>query len=170
MIWFVTQAAIVVIHTPLWVWVLYALLLYLGFQRTRDSILPLWRMLILPVIVVALAIFSAISAGMNAVPAILLGLVIGLAAGWHLERDGATRRLPDGTVRVRGEWWSFTQIVFVLLFRYATSEVSAMDRSLAFDPAWRFSTLFIAIALSALFLGRTAARLRAYFAVARNAA
>ena len=27
----------VITHTPIWVWVLYGLLLFLGIQRTRDS-------------------------------------------------------------------------------------------------------------------------------------
>lgn len=158
----VTTIATVVVHTPLWVWPLYALLLYLGFQRTRDAAIPLWRMLILPLVVTLLAIWSVIGAGLDALPAALLGFVIGSAAGWQLEPGGATRRLPNGTIWQRGEWWSFAQLVLILLFRYITNVIPAMNPALNAEPAWHLGTLFVSVALSALFLGRTAARLRVY--------
>lgn len=156
--------ATIVIHTPIWVWALYSLLLFLGFQRTRDSIVPVWRMLILPIVVTVLAILSFIGAGPGALPAMLPGLVIGGPAGWQFERTGATRRLPDGTLWLRGEWWSFAQIALVLVFRYVTSVVAAMNPVLNANPIWHLGTLFISAALSAVFLGRTAARLRVYLA------
>ena len=108
--------ATVVIHTPIWVWVLYALLLFLGFQRTRDSTVSLLRVLILPLVVTGLAISSFIIAGPNALPGMLLGLAVGGTAGWLLEPQDATRRLADGRVWLRGEWWSLVQIVVVLAF------------------------------------------------------
>lgn len=161
--------ATIVIHTPVWVWPLYALLLFLGFQRTRERTVPLWRELILPLIVALLATVSVIGAGLSGLPTMLLGLVIGSTAGWQLERDGATRRLPEGTLWLRGEWWSFAQIVLVLVFRYVTSIVAALDPALHADLTWHLSTIFISAALSGVFLGRTAARLRVYFAAAPEA-
>lgn len=156
----------VVIHTPIWVWFLYALLLFLGFQRTRDSNVALFRVLTLPFVVTLLAISSFIFAGLGALPFMLLGLLIGGTAGWQLERDGATRRLPDGRIWIRGEWWTFAQIVLVLIFRYTINVVPFIDPALDADPIWHYGTLFISAALSALFLGRTAARLRVYYAAA----
>lgn len=124
---------VIVMHTPFWVWPLYALLLFLGFQRTRDRTVPLWRELILPTVVAGLAVLNIVAAGSGALPSALLGLAIGSAAGWRLERGGATRRLPDGALWLRGEWWSLAQIVLVLVFRYATSVVSAMAPGLNAD-------------------------------------
>lgn len=158
------SVATIIVHTPIWVWPLYALLLYLGFQRTRDSIVPLWRVLILPLVVAFLAMLSIIGAGPGALPVVLVGVAIGSSVGWHLERDGATRRLPGGALWLRGEWWSFAQLVVVLVFRYGTSVVAGMDPSRNADPAWHLTTLFISTVLSALFLGRAAAKLRVYFA------
>lgn len=157
----------VVVHTPLWVWALYALLLLLGLQRTRDSIVPLARMLILPIAVSLLAISTAAAGGLSGLPATLVGLVIGAAAGWQLERDGGTRRLVDGRLWLRGEWWTFGQITFVLVFRYVANVVAIMDPALNADPAWHAAVLFVSATLSAVFLGRTAARLRLYFAPKR---
>jgi hypothetical protein len=54
----------------------------------------------------------------------------------------------------------------VLIFRYATSVAGAMDPVLSANPTWHLTTLGISAALSGLFLGRTAARLRTYFGFA----
>ena len=162
--------AIVVIHTPVWVWVLYGLLLFLGLQRTRDSTVSLVRVLILPLAVTGLAIASLIGAGLSALPVMLFGLGIGSLAGLQLERDGATRRLADGRVWLRGEWVSLVQIVVVLVFRYAMNVVPIFAPMLNADPIWHVASLFISAALSGLFLGRTAAKLKVYFAIPAAAA
>lgn len=161
---FVATVITIVAHTPLWVWPLYCLLLFLGFQRTRDSIVPLWRMLILPIVVSLLAILSVVVAGISALPALLVGLVIGGPAGWRIERDGTTRRLPDGSLWLRGEWVTLVQIVLILVFRYATSVTAGLNPALNGNLTWRLGTVFIATTLSAMFLGRTVARFRVYFA------
>ena len=154
----------IVAHTPLWVWPLYVLLLFMGFQRTRDSVIPLWRMLILPVIVGLLAILALVLAGVSAWPAALLGMVIGGPAGWWIERDGSTRRMADGSLWLRGEWLTLAQIAMVLVFRYATSVTAGFNPALLGNLTWRLGTLLISTILSAMFLGRTTARLRVYFA------
>ena len=74
----------------------------------------------------------------------------------------------DGSIWLRGEWWSLVQIVLVLVFRYATSIVSAMAPALNADVTWHLGTVFTSALLSALFLGRTAARLRVYFSPSRQ--
>jgi hypothetical protein len=165
----VATAILIIAHTPIWVWGLYALLLLLGLQRTRDSTIQVWRMLTLPCIVTFLAVLTFIGAGPSALPVMLIGVVAGSAAGWQLEPQGASRRLADGRLWLRGEWRSFTQIVLVEIFRYVTSVVAAMDPALNADPTWHFTTLFISAALSGVFLGRTAARLRLYVAAAATA-
>ena len=156
---FLTDVGVIVAHTPIWVWPLYTLLLYLGFRRTRESVVPVWRMLILPVVVALLAIASVIGAGASALPAALLGLALGVPAGWRLECDGTARRLPDGTLWLRGEWLSLVQIVLVLVVRYATNAVGAMNPLLHASPIWQLCALFICSALSGIFLGRTGRRL-----------
>jgi hypothetical protein len=158
-----TTVFTIVIHTPIWVLPLYALLLFLGFQRTRDSTVPLYRVLILPLVVALLATLTFIGAGAGGLPAMLTGLALGSAAGWQLEHEGATRRLVDGRVWLRGELWSFSQLVVVLIFRYATSAAGGMDPALNANPVWHLTTLGISAGLSGLFLGRAAARLRVYF-------
>ena len=96
-------------HTPIWVWAIFALVAYIGYQRTRDRIVYLWRLLLFPLIMIAVAVSGMITAGLSVLPAILVGLAIGGVTGWLLERDGATRRLPGGKLWLRGEWWSLSR-------------------------------------------------------------
>src|SRR5689334_3679936 len=97
----------VVTHTPLWVWAIFALVAFLGWQRTRDRTVTLWRMLLFPAVMIIVAATGFAHTGLGAaLPAALLGLSGGGAAGWLMEREGATRRLPDGRLWLRGEWGS----------------------------------------------------------------
>jgi hypothetical protein len=155
---------IVAAHTPIWVWPLYGLLLFLGLQRTRDSSISVLRLLILPLVVAGLAIWSFIGAGVTGFPVMLLGLVAGSTIGWQFEPADATRRLVDGKIWLRGEWLTFAQIAVVLVFRYAVNVMPFAAPTLNANPIWHLSSLFVSAGLSALFLGRTAARLKVYFA------
>jgi hypothetical protein len=155
----------IIVHTPLWVWGLYAALLFLGLQRTRDSSVPLWRMLILPIAVALLAISSVIGTSLEGLAAATVGLLVGSGLGWSLEPKDATRRLPDGKLWQRGEWLTLVQIALTLLVRYVTNVVAAMAPVLGANPIWHVSTLLVTALLSGVFLGRVAAKLRIYLAV-----
>lgn len=157
-----TSVVAVVSHTPSWVWLLYAALLFLGFQRTRDNVLPLWRVLILPAAVAVMTVASAIGAGVGLLPVMALGLLVGGAAGWWLEPVDSARRTPSGMVALRGEWWTLAQIVLVLLARYAISVLSVTHPMLSTDPSWRVLTLLATTALSGVLFGRIAVKIRAY--------
>ena len=150
-------------HTPIWVWALYAVVLFMGYQRTRDRTVAVWRMMAFPVVMIVLALSTMIGAGLGVLPAALVGLAIGGVSGWLLERDGATRRLPGGRLWLRGEWGSLVQIVLIFVFRYAIAVIAAVNPMLATDPTWHIATVFVSTLLTALILGRTAARLRIYF-------
>jgi hypothetical protein len=146
-------------HTPLWVWPLYAVLLLLGLQRSRDSIVPLWRFLILPIIVAQLAVLGFALSGQGTFPSLLAGLALGGPLGWWIEPEGSTRRLRTGALWLRGEWMTLGQIGLVVVFRYTTSALAGMNPELHGNLNWRLGTIFVATALSATFLGRTANRL-----------
>jgi len=153
----------VVTHTPLWVWALFAFVLFMGWQRTRDRIVPLWRLLVLPGLLLVLTVSGWIGAGLDSLPAILVGFAAGGAGGWLLVHDGSARRLEGNRLWLRGDWWSFLQILFILGFRYAATVAGIVNPAFAADPVWHPLTLLISSALTGLFLGRLAARLRVFF-------
>lgn len=126
-------------HTPLWVWALYAFVLVMAWQRTKDRIVPLWRLLVLPLALLAFTISGWIGAGLGSLPAIIVGFVAGGTGGWLLVREGSARRLEGNRLWLRGDWWSFVQIVFILGFRYATTVVGIVNPALAADQSCRRS-------------------------------
>lgn len=157
-------------HTPLYVWAIFALVIFLGFQRTRDRTVQLWRLLLLPLVMIALTVSGMVGAGLSVLPAILAGIAVGGVSGWLLERDGATRRLPDGRLWLRGEWWSLVQVVLIFVVKYSLAVTGAMAPALVADPAVHLVAVFASSLLSAMIAGRTLARLRVYFTSAPAAA
>lgn len=157
-------------HTPLWVWALFAFVLYMSWQRTKDRIVPLWRLLLLPAVLMVLNITGWMTDGLGSLPAIALGFVAGGTLGWLLVREGSARRVKGNKLWLRGDWWSFIQIVFILGFRYATTVAGIINPAFAADPVWHPLTLLVSSALTGLFLGRLGARLRVFFTSAPVAA
>ena len=153
----------VLTHTPPWVWALFAFVLFMGWQRTRDRIVPLWRLLVLPAILLVVTASGWIGAGLDGLPTILAGFAAGGTAGWLLVRGGSAKRLEGNRLWLRGDWWSFLQVVFILGFRYATTIVGIVDPTLAADTSWHTLVLALSSAFTGLFLGRLGARLRVYF-------
>jgi hypothetical protein len=153
----------VLTHTPIWVWAIFALVAFMGYQRTRDRIVQLWRLLLFPLVMIVLAVSGMVNAGLSILPAIVVGVVVGGVSGWLLERDGATRRLPGGKLWLRGEWWSLVQVLLIFVFKYTTAVVGAVNPALGGDPTFHLATALVSSLLSAMTLGRTLARLRVYF-------
>jgi len=150
-------------HTPLYVWAIFALVAFLGYQRTKDRTVQLWRLLLLPLIMVVLSASGMVGAGASVLPAILAGVAVGGVSGWLLERKGATRRLPGGRVWLRGEWWSFVQVLLIFVVHYSLAVVTAVNPVFAADPTVHLVTMFVSSLLSAMISGRLLARLRVYF-------
>ena len=157
-------------HTRLYVWVFFALIAFLGYQRTKDRTVPLWRLLLLPVIMVVLSVSGMIGAGAAVLPAILAGIAVGGVSGWRLEREGATRRLPGGRVWLRGEWWSLVQVLLIFVVHYSLAVTGAINPTLVADPTVHLVPTFVSSLLSAMISGRLLARLRVYFTSAPAAA
>jgi hypothetical protein len=91
-------------------------------------------------------------------------LALGAFGGLRFERADSARRIDGGRLWLRGEWRTLTQIVVVLVLRYVTNVVDVVYPALDANPVWHVGTLAALSALAGLFLGRTAVRLRLYFA------
>jgi hypothetical protein len=115
-------------HTPVWVWPLLALLIFIGIIALKPRSMPLPRLLILPAIFLGLSIFSLLSSGLPLLQAIaiwLAGLVLGgllgrlfaprlSAAGGGVVIDRAARRIA-----VPGSAVPLVLILVIFIGRYA---------------------------------------------------
>lgn len=151
-------------HTPIYVWVLLAALLALGFSQTWDRQVAPPRLLLLPLVLLGLGLWSMAP---NFVAMPLAALAWGLAlAGCVALRAGrpvraGTRWLPEQQrLHLPGSWLPLLMIVAIFVLRY-TSTVA-----LVLNPQWRGAPevlLPLALvygSLSGLFLGRALALLK----------
>jgi len=155
---------IILSHTPVWVWGLLAALMALGFSQTRQRRLAPWRLLMLPLVLLGLGLWS-MAPGFMALPLSALVWLAALGAGASLlagrPAQAGTEWLPaDQRLLLPGSWMPLLLISGIFSLRYAANVGMAMN------PGWRSAPeLLLPLALlygafSGLFLGRALALLK----------
>ena len=128
----------IVRNTPLWVWPLMALVVWLGVLGLRTRTLPLWRLAVLPAVGLAR---SFVGLGQAAQPALALVawlavLAVALPLGDLLGRRRTVRRLDDGRLEIAGGWFMLVFGISIFAVRYALGVVFGMAPALRADSAW----------------------------------
>lgn len=146
----------VVAGTPFWVWLLLAGLILLGILRSRDRVVPRWRLYTLPISILLLTLTSLVRSSETSLVAgaMALGLAPGLAAGFLVSRTDEIRFVA-GKAAVGGEWLSLVLLLCVFALQYANGLVSAMMPQLAADTAWIVLHAAASAFLSGLVIGRS---------------
>ncbi|WP_225781782.1 DUF6622 family protein [Xenophilus sp. Marseille-Q4582] len=151
----------ILLHTPAWVYALFAALLWLGGRQLRDQTAPLWRVVLMPVAMVALAVYGVVAAfgqspaglgalaGWAVAAALLAALVLRRPLPAGTRYDAATRRLHQA-----GSWVPLALILAIFLTKYTVAVALVMQPELA-----RQSLLAVAVStlygvFSGLFVGR----------------
>lgn len=148
----------ILIHTPLWVWALFAALLLLGLWQRRERRVPRAQLLALPLALLALGLWS-MAPGFVTQPVagvLWLGAIAAATAlGLRLPRPAAARWLADeARLFLPGSWVPLLLIVAIFSLRYAAGVGHGLH------PEWRnLATVQLPLALvfgalSGLFLGR----------------
>jgi hypothetical protein len=145
-------------RTPIWVFVLFAVLLSYGLVQMRTRRLGRIRVVLLPVIMMSLSIFGVAGAfGFNALPFMSWFAGVGLAVAArirHRPRWQATHEAATDSFIVPGSWIPLALMMAIFLARYVITV------SLALDPALARSSLLIGGAsllygaMSGVFLSR----------------
>jgi hypothetical protein len=150
-------------HTPFWVWIILAGLIYLGLQRTKTRELSVPRIIIPAAFFVSLAVIRLIL-GRFAEPAIL-GTVAGLVAAFGLlmvvKPGRQARRTAPGRLLIEGEWFSLGLILVIFSVNYGIAVVSAIDPVLAASDNLRFLYGFVNATSAGFMMGRAIAYLNA---------
>ncbi len=106
----------IVAHTPLWVWPLFAALLWLGIRAGQTRIVGYWQLWILPAAIFAVSFTSilAMEPGTSSVASWIFGIAAGCGLGWSFHRDETLRvDREHGLLRVRSEWKTLILILIV---------------------------------------------------------
>ena len=152
--------------TPLWVWALLGLLLFLGIRALRTTTAPLWRLAILPTVFFIwglYGLFTLHSLTLQRLFPWAVALAVGIVAG--LMVAGLSKIRADKTrhaVQIPGS--SLTLVVSLLIFatKYAFGVLHAMRPDL-FAKAWLWlPELAVSGVLTGMFIGRFAGLWRQY--------
>lgn len=128
----------IVRNTPLWVWPLMVLVVWLGILGLRSRTLPLWRLAALPAVGLVL---SFVGLGQAAQPALALvawlaALAVALPLGFLLGRRRTVRHLDDGRLEIAGGWFMLVFGLSIFAARYALGVIFGMAPALRADPLW----------------------------------
>ena len=150
----------ILVHTPRWVFAVFALLLALGLSQLAGRRVSLRGVSVLPLVMAAWSLWGTLSAFAQQ-PWVLLAWLAALVA------TGTTvlaRPLPAGTAydpasrrfALPGSAWPLVLMMGIFCTKFAAGVAFAQQPALALDAGfgWAVSALFGA--LSGIFLGRAA--------------
>jgi hypothetical protein len=153
----------ILIHTPIWVFPLFAYLVWLGIKAMRPRTVTIWRSLIVPAVFIIWGLSRLVSRQQDvmwplvswlAAAAVLL--VVGLLTARPFELDHTT-----GEIKRPGSWVPLIRNVTVFALQYTVAVIAAVGPHDATTAA--IAGRLISGGTTGYFLGRTIALLRQYW-------
>lgn len=128
----------ILIHTPIWVWALLAMVLWLGWRDLRVCTIRPVRLAILPTIGTTMSLFSIVTSAqpLLSVPAWVLATAAGVPLGMLIARRRRLAVTPDQRLWLAGSWFSMLFGLAIFAVRYVMGVEAALHPGLARDPAW----------------------------------
>lgn len=116
------EVAAAVAHTPVWVWPVFVVVLFLGARNLWPRERPIGQMFILPAVLLILAAVNLTAGRADltlVIPAFVASFAIGIGVGWNLVPRDVVALRDRGTVRVPGSVAPLLVVIAVLILRYA---------------------------------------------------
>lgn len=148
------------LHTPLWVWVVFLVLTILGIKHSRDHATSPGRLLTLSLLMMGLALYSTASTfGMAWLPFILLvaGFVIAVVLAKHTLPSPQIRRLSSGEYQLAGSWLPYGVMMTIFVIKYLLGMLHAQHSTLLNTSAFVGVTCLLLGMLSGIFMARNIA-------------
>jgi hypothetical protein len=148
-------------HTPLWVFPLFAYLIWLGIKAMRPRTVTIWRSLIVPAVFIVWGLSRLLSSRDFAAPlAAWLGAAAALLVGDFLTAKPLELDHTTGEIKRPGSVVPLIRNVTVFALQYSVAVISAVDPH---DATVAIVGRAISGGTTGYFLGRTIALLRQYF-------
>jgi hypothetical protein len=129
----------IIVHTPLWVWPLMLLVLWLGWRGLQPSVTPPARLVILPLVGLVTSVVGLAQSPQpgSALAGWASGLLLALPVGWAIGTRRAVRLRPeDGRLEVAGGWFSLGFGISIFAVRYALGVLFGVMPGLREEPLW----------------------------------
>jgi uncharacterized membrane protein len=133
-----TEITTAIAHTPIWVWPLFVLILYLGARNLKERERTPISLIVLPLVMLGFALVNLVMNSADktlAIPAFIFSFIIGNAIGWNLVPKSLAADRERGTVRVPGSVAPLLVVVAIVLLRYAIGYTYGRWPEMRTDPA-----------------------------------
>jgi hypothetical protein len=145
-------------RTPGWAFVLFFVLLAVGYLQSKGQVVKRGRVAVLPVAMIVLSLYGVMSAFGNSSVALVSWTAGAGIAGWVGVLLGIPRGVrysrAAGAFSVPGSWLPLALMMAIYFTRYATAVVLARQLPVAGEPAFVGSVGLCYGACSGLFLAR----------------
>ncbi len=145
--------------TPVWVWVLFAGLVYLGWKQSRDRDVPKKRVLLVPIIMVLLSLHGAMSSFSSGSEPVLFwgaGLVCTLLlCKLIFPFQSASYDTVNNTFHIAGSWVPLLIIMGIFITKYTVGVMTAMHNPVLEQPEAIASLSFLYGVFSGFFIARS---------------
>ena len=154
----------ILIHTPVYVWVILAVLVWRGSAALREREMTVRSLFIVPAIMLALSLQDVVMKfGPDAAP-LAAWAAAAAATALLVWKSGADRIVPGaapGSVRVRGSWAPLAMMMAVFFTKYAASVLLAILPHARQDALFVTGVCLLFGVFNGAFLGRLARDLAA---------
>lgn len=150
----------IIIHTPIWVWALLALLLWLGLKQSLPGRFSLLRITLLPLALTGLSLFGAVST-FGSTPAVMLTWLAAaiVLATWVLQiplPDATRYDTRTRTFQVPGSWVPLALMMGIFANKYGVGVSLALHPQLAHEAVFTLGFSALYGAFSGVFAARAA--------------
>jgi len=154
-------------HTPWWVYVLFIYLVSRGLKAMKPGEVSLQKLAIIPVLFTLWSLRDLVriyGVTTQSVSIWLVGILVGIAAGWLLVRNAAIRVDPaSGVIHHPADYTLLPLIVFTFAVKYTFGVISATSPDLLQQPAYMLADLGLSGLFSGMFIGKFAVYAGRYF-------
>ncbi len=144
--------------TPLWVYALFAFLVFRGIKAMRPGVGPLWRLAIIPAVFAAWGLHdlaTQIGFGPETLGGWGAALVTGGAFGWLLTRHTSVAADKErGWIGLPGSAMTLVVILAIFAVNYTLGVVAAMSPDAMATPAFRIVDIAISGLGTGIFAGK----------------
>jgi hypothetical protein len=150
-------------HTPAWVWLILALLIYRGLKRTRTREVSPNSLILLPSILTLLALRRLLMAGLDAevLASTTAGIIAAFVALLTLKPARQTRRVANGKLLLQGEWLSLGLLMVIFAVNYVDGVLTVINPAAAASGPMQFAWSFVNGLSICFMVGRSIMHFRA---------
>ncbi len=155
-----------VARTPIWVWALFAFLLFIGIRALKPTTASFARLAILPVVFLAWGLSGfATNYGLRPVGIAvwLAALVVGAGIGWLLARMIEIRADKEhGLIRLPGTAVNLVLILIIFATKYTLGVLAGIRPSITGELLYMATDVGVSGLLTGMFAGRLLGLWRKY--------